>query len=192
LKFKTIDHWDEKLWNEQVSPVYHCAFDGKGAKQDHIIRNMFRKRLCYLHIGLNDRQVVAMAITGKLEGTHALVIDYLAVHHKWQHRGFGMKIMEYIKEWSLTTGQIKSLVIEVESEETPETRARNHFWEKGGFTLTQYIHHYKWVPESYRAMYLKMVHDTNLPEQGEYLFKYIERFHKASYQGAESNSNKLI
>jgi GNAT superfamily N-acetyltransferase len=188
LEFKTINHWDGKLWDEQVSSIYHHAFDGKGAKPEKVIRNMFRKQLCYLHIGLKDRQVVAMAITGKLEGTYALIIDYLAVHHKWQHRGFGMKMMEFIKEWSITKGGVKSLVIEVESEDTPETRARNLFWEKGGFTLTEYIHHYKWVPESYRAMYIKMVPDTNLPEQGEDLFKYIERFHKASYQGAESKN----
>jgi GNAT superfamily N-acetyltransferase len=186
LEFKTIIQWDEKLWDEQVSPIYHQAFDGKGAKPEKIIRNMFHKQLCYLHIGLNDRQVVAMALTGKLEETHALIIDYLAVHHEWQHRGIGMNILEYIKDWSITKEHVKGLVIEVESEETPETQARNLFWEKGGFTLTEYIHHYIWVPESYRAMYLKMVPDTNLPEQGEELFKYIEKFHKASYQGAES------
>jgi ribosomal protein S18 acetylase RimI-like enzyme len=185
LEFKTINQWDEELWN-QVSPIYHQAFDGKGAKPEKIICNMFRKQLCYLHIVLEKSQVVAMALTGKLQGTPALLIDYLAVHHKWQHRGIGTKMMKYIKEWSITNGQIESLVIEVESEETPQTRARNLFWEKGGFTLTKYIHHYIWVPESYRAMFLKMVPDTNLPEKGEELFKFIEKFHKSSYQGAES------
>jgi GNAT superfamily N-acetyltransferase len=124
LEFITMNHWDEKLWNEQVSPIYHHAFDGKGAKPKKVIRNMFRKNLCYLHIGISDRQVMAMAITGKLEGTSALIIDYLAVHHKCQNRGFGMRLLEYIKDWSITKGRVKGLVIEVESIDTPETRAR--------------------------------------------------------------------
>jgi GNAT superfamily N-acetyltransferase len=185
LEYKTINQWDERLWDEQVSLIYHQAFDGKGAKPEKIIRNMFRKRLCYLHLGMADSQVVAMALTGNLEGTQGLLIDYLAVHHKWQHQGFGMKMMGYIQEWSITKGKMKSLVIEVESEDNPETLSRNRFWEKCGFTLTEYIHHYIWVPESYRAMFLKMVPDTNLPEKGEELFKLIEKFHKASYQGAD-------
>jgi len=184
LELKTIDHWDEKLWNDKISAIYHQAFDGKGAKPEKIIGNMFRKGLCYLHIGIMESQVVAIALTGKLEGTDALIIDYLAVHSHWQHRGIGMKMMKYIQDWSLTKGKVKSLVIEVESANTPETLARNQFWEKCGFTLTEYIHDYIWVPESYRAMFLKLVPDTKIPEHGEELFKYIERFHKASYQGA--------
>ncbi|MFL6555438.1 MAG: GNAT family N-acetyltransferase [Bacillus sp. (in: firmicutes)] len=183
MEFKTINQWDAQLWNEQVSPIYHQAFDGKGAKPDKIIQNMFRKQICFLHIGIVENQVVSMALTGKLAGTDAVIIDYLAVHSKWQHRGIGRQMMRYIQQWSLTTGQIKSLVIEVESADTPETAARNQFWEKSGFTLTAYIHDYVWVPESYRAMYCKLVPDTNIPEHGEELFKYIERFHKASYQG---------
>jgi GNAT superfamily N-acetyltransferase len=187
LEFQTSNQWDEELWN-QVSPIYHQAFDGKGAKPEKIIRNMFRKHLCFLHIVVIEGQIVAMALTGKLEGPQALLIDYLAVHHKWQHQGIGMKMIRYIQDWSISKGQMKSLVIEVEAEETQETLARNHFWEKCGFTLTEYIHDYIWVPESYRAMFLKMVPDTNLPEKGEELFKLIEKFHKASYQGGDFGS----
>jgi len=184
LEFNTISKWDAQIWKDQISPIYHRAFDGKGAKPEKIIRNMFRKQLCYLHIGIEENQVVAMALTGILEGTDALIIDYLAVDSMWQHRGIGMKMMQYIQEWALTKGNVKSMVIEVESEETPETLARNQFWKKCGFIMTEYIHHYIWVLESYRAMYLILVPDTNIPKHGEELFKYIERFHKASYQGA--------
>jgi len=183
LEFKTINQWDYQLWDNQVGPIYHQAFDGKGAKPEKIIRNMFRKQICELHIATLGSQIVAMALTGNLEGSDALIIDYLAVDKGWQHRGIGMNMMNYIHEWSMSKAHMKSLVIEVESEETPETLARNHFWEKCGFTLTEYVHDYIWVPESYRAMYLKLVPDTNLPEKGEELFKYIESFHKASYQG---------
>ncbi|MBV7506585.1 GNAT family N-acetyltransferase [Bacillus sp. sid0103] len=184
MEFKTLNQWDARLWNEQVGPIYHKAFDGKGAKPEKIIRNMFRKQLCYLHIGIVESHVVAMGLTGKLEGTDALIIDYLTVASKWQHRGIGLKMMNYISDWALTKLRVKSLVIEVESADTPETLARNQFWEKCGFTMTDYIHDYIWVPESYRAMYVTLVPDTNLPKHGEELFKYIERFHKASYQGA--------
>lgn len=97
LEFHTINQWDEELWN-QVSPIYHHAFDGKGAKPEKIIRNMFRKQLCFLHIGVIEGQIVAMALTCKLEGTQSLLIDYLAVHHKWQHQGLGMKMIRYIQD----------------------------------------------------------------------------------------------
>lgn len=40
---------------------------------------MFRKHLCYFHLAKDEEKVYAIALSGKLEGTKALVIDYLAV-----------------------------------------------------------------------------------------------------------------
>ncbi|MEH7331948.1 GNAT family N-acetyltransferase [Neobacillus drentensis] len=183
MKLKSIHHWDEKIW-EIVSPIYHQAFAEKGAKPEKIIRNMFRKEICFLHIGLVGDQVVSMALTGKLKGTQAMLIDYLAVQQDCQNQGYGLKTIQYIKEWSLTTGSFDSLVIEVESEATPENLARIHFWQKCGFILTNYIHHYIWVPEPYQAMFLKLSNDAEIHADGKLLFKYIGQFHKASYQGS--------
>ncbi|MGG1675514.1 GNAT family N-acetyltransferase [Neobacillus sp. NRS-1170] len=179
--FETIHQWDEKIW-EMVSPIYHHAFAEKGAKPEKIIRNMFRKEICFLHLGFVGEQIVSMSLTGKLKGTQALLIDYLAVHHDYQNQGYGLKTIKYIKEWSKTSGSFDSMVIEVESEATPENLVRIHFWQKCGFVLTDYIHHYIWVPEPYQAMFLKLSNDAEIQGHGKLLFKYIGQFHKASYQ----------
>jgi GNAT superfamily N-acetyltransferase len=183
MEFQTIDHWDEKIW-KKVSPVYFQAFAKKGAKPEKIIQNMFRKQICLLHMALKSEEVVAMALTGKLKDPNALLIDYLAVSEDVRGKGIGQKLLEYIKKWAITDGDVDSLLIEVESDATPANLARIHFWIKSGFTLTSYIHHYIWVPEPYRAMYLKVQPGLTLPESGEELFKYISRFHKESYQGS--------
>jgi GNAT superfamily N-acetyltransferase len=182
LEFQTFGQWDEELW-EKVSPIYEQAFAGKSAKPEKIIRNMFRKKLCFLHVGFIEGEAVSMALTGGLEGAGALLIDYLAVDERLQNRGIGRSMVEMIKDWCVTGGRFTSIVIEAEAELTPENQARINFWEKCGFTLTDFVHHYIWVPETYRAMFVKLQPDSRLPEDGEELFRYIGRFHKASFQG---------
>ncbi|MDQ0200116.1 GNAT family N-acetyltransferase [Neobacillus ginsengisoli] len=181
MKLITIDQWDKEIW-EMASPVYQQAFGGKGAKPEKIIQNMLMKRICYLHLAIIGEDVLGMALTGKLKGTSALLIDYLTVHKDWRNKGLGLKIMDLLKDWAATEGNFDSMVIEVESDKHPQNAARIQFWEKCGFSLTEYIHHYKWVPESYQAMYLKLHIDSLLPIEGEVLFKYIGEFHKASYR----------
>ncbi|MGG3467123.1 GNAT family N-acetyltransferase [Neobacillus pocheonensis] len=183
MEFKTLYHWDDKIW-ELVSPIYHQAFAEKGAKPEKIIRNMFQKGICFLHLGIKNGKVVSMALTGKLKGIHALLIDYIAVHEDWQNHGYGLRMMNGIKDWALSSGTFDSLLIEVESEVTSENLARINFWKKCGFKLTDYIHHYIWVPEPYQAMYLKLQTDAEINGDGELLFKYIGQFHKVSYQGS--------
>jgi ribosomal protein S18 acetylase RimI-like enzyme len=182
MEYLTVDYWDKELWNK-VSSIYLEAFAEKGGKPEKIIQNMFRKNICFLHVGIENGEAAVMAITGNLDQVNALLIDYLAVHKGARGRGEGLKMMEYIKEWSIKKKTFSSHLIEVESDETPENLARITFWEKCGFTLTEYIHHYIWVPEPYRAMYHKLAPSSPLPEDGKQLFKYISQFHKQSFTG---------
>jgi GNAT superfamily N-acetyltransferase len=183
LQFITFDQWNDELW-QKVLPIYEHAFAGKGAKPEKIIINMFRKHICYLHVGLFGDDVVAMALTGGLKEIRALLIDYLAVAENFQNQGLGREMVDHIKEWCLAEGKFESIVLETEAEDTPENLARIHFWGKCGFTLTDYIHLYIWVPETYRAMFVKLVPNTDLPENGEDLFRYIGEFHKTSFQSS--------
>jgi ribosomal protein S18 acetylase RimI-like enzyme len=178
---KTIEEWDEELW-KRTSSIYHEAFAEKGAKPEKVIRNMFRKQLCFLHVAFVGENIIAMAISGKLKGIKALLIDYIAVKPEWRSQGIGLQMMKYIKNWAIYQGNFDSLIIEVESDSTVENHARIDFWKKCGFTLTDYIHQYIWVPEPYQSMYIKLLPEANLPENGEDLFKYIGQFHKYSFQ----------
>ncbi len=180
MEYKTISHWDEELWQE-VSLVYHQSFGPTEAKPDRIIRNMFRKQMCFLHVALKEKVVIAIALSGKVRGGQTLLIDYLAVCKEMRSYGIGVEFMEELKKWAIRA-QFDSLLIEVESEAKPENLARMRFWEKSGFTKTDYIHHYTWVPEPYQAMYLKLQSNANLPTEGIDLFHYIEKFHKESYE----------
>ncbi|WP_160723377.1 GNAT family N-acetyltransferase [Bacillus sp. USDA818B3_A] len=181
MEFIISHQWDEQLWNK-VSPIYKQAFADKGAKPDKIIRNMFRKQLCFLHVCLINGQVAAMAITGKLDEARSLLIDYLAVEQSMRGRGLGNKMLKWIEEWAMASEIYKQLIIEVEADETAENRTRISFWERCGFTLTDYIHQYIWVPEPYRAMHKKLQSETECTTDGRVLFHYIGHFHKQSFQ----------
>lgn len=182
LEFLTIDHWDEQMW-ERAGHIYHEAFDQKGAKPDKVLRNMFNKGIGFLHLGLDHHNIVALAISGRIKGKSAVIIDYLAVHQDNRNKGIGGKLMNYIREWSNSEGA-KNIIIEVEAERAPENLARINFWKKCGFTLTDYIHQYIWVPEPYQAMYLNLLPDSAVPKTGEALFSYISQFHRQSFQMA--------
>jgi len=177
----TFDQWNEDIW-EEVSPIYEQAFADKGAKPEKIIRNMFRKQICFLHIGFIDGRAAAMALTGKMNGTQSLLIDYLAVKNEQRGQGTGIRMLEYIEDWAITSENYTSLIIEVEAEETPENQTRVAFWKRCGFVLTDYIHHYIWVPEPYQAMYKILKPEKTFPTEGEILFTFIGQFHKASFQ----------
>jgi len=88
--------------------------------------------------------------------------------------------------WAQSSGLYDTIIIEVEADKNPENLARIYFWEKCGFILTEYVHDYIWVPEIYQAMYLPLVPDTSTLKNGKELFKFIERFHKASFQSGEN------
>jgi hypothetical protein len=55
-------------------------------------------------------------------------------------------------------------------------------WQSCGFLLTEYVHHYVWVPETYRAIYLPLIADSR-KTTGEELFVYINTFHRLSFRG---------
>jgi GNAT superfamily N-acetyltransferase len=179
MQFLTTNHWDEQLW-QMAKPIYQEAFDS-GAKPEKIIRNMFAKQLCYLHVLVQKNEAMAMALTGKIEQPKALLIDYIAVSQKRRKQGIGSILLTQIKSWAKNEHQLQSIIIEVESESTPENLNRIQFWQQNDFHLTDYIHKYIWVPEPYLAMYCFLEPNANPVPSGETLFQYITQFHKASF-----------
>jgi GNAT superfamily N-acetyltransferase len=182
MEFFTTGKWDEELW-QQAGEIYQAVFGAHGAKPEKIIRNMFKKQHCFLHVAYEDNVIKAMAITGRINDTRILLIDYLAVRLDSHRQGVGKKLAEYIKNWALSKSVYDWVLIEVESENTRENKDRIHFWEKCGFSIVdQYIHHYIWVPEPYLAMILPLHFDGEFSYKGKELFKYIGDFHKESFK----------
>jgi GNAT superfamily N-acetyltransferase len=191
LEFRTIDEWDETLWNE-AEEVYEQAFPAHGRKKRTIIMGMFARKLCRLHTasargrdGLS--RVVAMAISAVAEEAGALIIDYLAVRQDLRGQGVGRLFMDYIRRWAVEEMNLDGILIEAETDgdagaTSPENIARIRFWQACGFTLTDYVHHYTQVPEPYQAMVLRLRPDANLPDDGATLFRYITGFHRQAYR----------
>lgn len=178
--YETSSDWDEARWR-QAERVYAEAFDEKGRKPAAVIRRMFDRRMCRLHTASSGGDVYAMALSG--EGDNAdgvLVVDYFAVRASLRGRGEGRAFMAYIRDWAEAAGY-RGIVVEVESDPTPDNVRRIRFWETCGFRPTAYVHHYIWVPEPYRAIYLNLDPRRPLPDDGKTLFRYIERFHKKAY-----------
>jgi GNAT superfamily N-acetyltransferase len=182
MEYQTTAEWDEALWL-QAEHVYHEAFPEHGRKNRTIIRRMFERGICNLHLLTNGTEVIAMALTGVNKRAKALIVDYIAVRKDHRNKGYGRLFIDYIRTWAETTARCKGILIEVESEPTEENIGRIRFWEQTGFRLTEYVHHYIWVPEPYRAMYLNFHADSPFPDDGEILFSYITEFHKEAYKG---------
>jgi GNAT superfamily N-acetyltransferase len=183
MKYETIDYWDESIW-VQAKRLYNEAFPEHGRKTEKIIRSMLDKKLAKLHTATDDSgTVAAMALTGKLEGISALLIDYVAVRQELRSQGLGELFLDYLKDWAVSVENCVGIVIEIESDINLTNSRRLHFWEKSGFQITDYVHTYIWVPEPYRALYLQLDPHLPLPQDGETLFRHINRFHTKAYTG---------
>lgn len=180
MEFITLEQLDDRLWPEARS-VYRQAFPEHGRKSDAILSGMFARRLGFLHVLTDRSQAVAMAITGRTGGS--LLIDYLAVSEDLRGRGLGVRLLAGIRGWAAEALGARSIIVEVEAERTERNLARIRFWQRNGFTLTDYVHHYIWVPEPYRAMVLPLAgEDGTEPEpDGQALFRLITAFHRRAY-----------
>jgi GNAT superfamily N-acetyltransferase len=100
--------------------------------------------------------------------------------------GIGSRLLDQIKEWARDTAGCIGMIVEVEAEPTDENRRRIRYWLSNGFSLTDYVHSYIWVPEPYLAMYLNF-EDTahRLPDDGKRLFRSITKFHEKAYRRRE-------
>ncbi|MCU9614871.1 GNAT family N-acetyltransferase [Caldibacillus lycopersici] len=181
MKIITVDSWDDAIWKD-AAPLYFEAFGNKGAKPEKVIKNMFAKQIAELHVAYKDSVAVAMAITGTLDNDKVIIIDYLAVAKKERGHGLGKYFVHYLRE-KAACERFNKIIIEIESDVTPENNSRVRFWQACGFLLTTYVHHYIWVPETYQAMYFPLVLDEKM-QTGEELFIFINRFHGLSFRGA--------
>lgn len=181
MEFYSTDQWDEDIWT-QAGYIYRQAFEASASKTEAIIRRLFARKLCYLHVAKDGSDIIAMSLTGKLEGIHALVIDYIAVREDRRSQGTGQLFLDYIISWARNKEYYDGVVIEIECEESPSYWKRIRFWQQSGFTLTSYVHIYKWVPETYQAMYLILEPNAKIPTNGNLLFDHITEFHEKAYR----------
>lgn len=180
MKIVTLDKLDDRLWPE-AKRIYREAFpDGK---PDRIIENTFALGAGHLHVALEEGNVVAMALTGPLPKANALLIDYIAVRPELRHRGVGRELVAEIERLAHGWG-LDGFIIEAEAGPEPENIERVRFWERCGFTATEYVHQYIWVPETYRALYKSFDAAHPLPADGRELFKHISGYHSAVFRTA--------
>jgi GNAT superfamily N-acetyltransferase len=182
MEFISLDRLDAHLW-PQALELYHQAFPAEGRKPDRILMGMFEKKMSLLQVGVESGLVKAMAISGVLKKANVLLIDYMAVEESFRGQGIGRRFMEQIKRWAREERSLNGVIIEVEADPTPQNEERIRFWERCGFTLTEYVHHYIWVPEPYRAMYLEFEEGTSgFSRDGETLFRFISAFHGRAFR----------
>ncbi len=197
LTLCTWDSWNEKVW-QQIKPIYEEAFI-HGAKPEKIIRQMLDRKIAFLHAGYEGDELVAMALTGlgRSDQQQTIIIDYMAIRHDRRGRGEGRLFFNILRDWGIAHHRIDAIIIEAEAGDTQENRERIIFWEKCGFQPTSYVHHYIWIPETYRALVLPLQPDFQITDDGQSIFAQITDFHERSFRKqksntlADSNKNKV-
>lgn len=179
--FHTYDHLNTSDWKPALN-LYHQAFPKPGRKPDPIIMGMFTKKLSFLHTISNGGDISAMAVTGLIPEPGLLLIDYLTVRDQLRGQGIGRQLVREITAWAKDEKKLSGIILEAEAEPAPDNAKRIQFWESCGFILTEYVHSYIWVPETYQAMYLPFSSELSLEDRGQSLFKHIESYHKKAYQ----------
>ncbi|KRE93383.1 hypothetical protein ASG89_07800 [Paenibacillus sp. Soil766] len=177
--YEITTRWDEALW-KKAEQVYNEAFPEHGRKNRALIRNMFERGICQLHTWRIGEDVIAMALTAMNTKARMLIIDYIAVRQEQRGHGVGLACMHDIRNWAESEANCLGIVIEVEAEPSKENADRIRFWERSGFHLTDYVHTYIWVPETYRAMYMSF--GTFEQYDGRQLFDYITEYHEKAYR----------
>ncbi|WP_145331056.1 GNAT family N-acetyltransferase [Paenibacillus xylanexedens] len=182
LEFTTIKTWDEALW-ARIERIYREAFP-YGAKTKVILHSMLDRGIGYLHMGVHQGEVVAMAVTGLVgKGEERLlIIDYLAVEQKLRGSGIGTWMLKQLRAWATREHGVEGIIIEAESGTTEAHLERIQFWQRNGFVLTSYVHQYSMVPEPYQAMMLPLGRSKHVPDDGKALFRYINAFHRVAYR----------
>ncbi len=193
LTLQTWDSWDEEVW-QQIKPIYEEAFI-HGAKPEHIIRQMLDRQIAFLHAGYADGELIAMALTGfgGNASERTMIIDYMATRHDRRGMGERRAFFELLRDWGVAHQEMAAIIIEAEAEDTPENKERIIFWEKCGFQPTTYVHHYIWIPETYRALVLPLRFDFQITDHGESVFRQITDFHERSFRKTsktKANRNK--
>ncbi len=188
LTLRTWDSWDEEVW-QQIKPIYEEAFI-HGAKPEKIIRQMLDRKIAFLHAGYEGDKLVAMALTGlgRSDQQQTMIIDYMAIRHDRRGRGEGRLFFNILRDWGIAHHRIDAIIIEAEAEDTQENRERIIFWEKCGFQPTSYVHHYIWIPETYRALVLPLQPDFQITDDGQSIFAQITDFHERSIRKQKSNT----
>ncbi|GGD66858.1 GNAT family N-acetyltransferase [Paenibacillus nasutitermitis] len=180
LVLTSTENLNHELWPE-ARRLYHQAFPQEGRKSDAVIKRMFERRIGMLHMGQLGQQVAAMAITGISDDGRVLLIDYLTVREDLRGQGIGVAFVDAVSRWAMEEQGLEGMLIEVEADGSPVNAERVRFWGNCGFTPTEYVHSYRWVPEPYRAMYRWFKQGSDLPVDGEILFRYITGFHHKAY-----------
>lgn len=185
MRFETLGRLDDRLWPAALE-LYHEAFP-KGSKPDRIIEATFEKGFGLLYAGLEENgRMDAMAFAGIARETNALLIDYLAVREELRGRGIGARfVAEIVRD--ARERKLDGIIIEAEADPEPDNLARIRFWERCGFTATEYVHQYVWVPEPYRALYLSFGTNPNFPTDGKELFRHIGGFHSLAFRGSRQD-----
>jgi GNAT superfamily N-acetyltransferase len=179
MTFHTYDHLDVPE-RETVMALFHEAFPA-GRKPDRIIEATFRKKMGYLHTETESGAIFAMAFSGPLPDVNLLLIDYLAVRPDMRGRGIGQRFVGKIAKWARDEKRMSGLLIEIDAMPGEAYMQRIRFWEKCGFVATDYIHHYKVVPEPYRAMYLPFDPAVKPEDDGRSLFRHIGEYHRKAF-----------
>ncbi|MBW5446272.1 GNAT family N-acetyltransferase [Cohnella sp. CFH 77786] len=180
MVFDTYDRLDVPH-GEEAMRIYRASFPQSGRKPDAVIQAMFDRRMAYLHTESIEDRVTAMAITGVIPQANVLLIDYLAVAGEVRGRGIGRRLVQHIAGWAREEKRLAGIILEAEADPGEENEERFRFWQRCGFTSTEYVHKYIWVPETYRALYMAFDPEWRVSDRGETMFRWIGNYHRKAF-----------
>ncbi len=129
------------IYEANFPPSQRVAFE-------HLIAAVEGDSLHLLVAWLAD-EAVGLALFAPLEGTQAVVLEYLAVRSDLQGQGIGGRLLDHLIDLLRSEGRASGLLLEVEAvhhgppHETVQRQRRVRFYERHGAVIVACAPHYR-------------------------------------------------
>jgi GNAT superfamily N-acetyltransferase len=133
IKFINIQQ-TESDWFTKAIEIYKEAFLSSERHSEEVITTRVKNGNELLFVGLENNEVVFMALLWDLIGTEFMLFDYLAAHKDFRSKGYGTDFLKFITPW--VQQREKQFLLEVEDpafgKNIEQRLKRVQFYERNG------------------------------------------------------------
>lgn len=127
---------DIKEFKQTIYKEYENLFPDNERKSYRLIKKVYNKGISKIIKIVDDSKFIGFMIANKIENVNYLQLDYFAILHEYQNKGYGTKAINLLKEQCKDYNGIYIEVERVRNDNTDEDKIRAKrvkFYEDIGF-----------------------------------------------------------